>query len=270
MTNRRSRRRLLLLAIGAIALLGLVAAAACNDDDGGGGGGGNGDPTATMSDGNDNGNGSAPTATMTDDNGNDGGSSLDDLANFTSDYEAFEGMVTYVIDFTGNEGGLSSMTIYQKGGSSRFDVSTDEGDVAFISTPDATFLCADSQCLQYPAEDSTASAGVDAFVSLLSAETITQEIDNIPNDVDVSVPDETIAGIDGTCFTYSGDLDPAQAGDESGQFCFSDGGLLLRLTFADSTETGSFEATSASDDVPDSAFEPMFPVTDLSDLFPTQ
>ncbi len=259
MTNRRSPAwRLFILMIGAIALLGLVAAA-CGDDDDSGNGDGGGDPTATTNDGDGNGDG----------DGDGDGSSLADLASFGDDYKSFNGKVTYsMTGFIGGGSGVGSMTIYQKDGSSRFDISSEDGDITFISTPDATYFCTEGQCIQYPADDDTASAGVDAFASIFSADTINEGIDDIPDGVDVNVSNETIAGIDATCFSATGDLDPDQAGDESSEFCFSDGGLMLRLAFESAGESGSFEATSASDDVPDSDFEPPFPVTDLSDLIP--
>ena len=271
MTNRHSPAwRLFILMIGAIALLGLVAAA-CNDDDDGGNDGDNGDPTATMDDDGDGDGDGDPTATTDDDDDGDGdgdgdGSSLADLAEFGDDYETFSGMVTYNISNFTAEGGVGSMSIYQKDGSSRFDISSGDGDVSFISTPDATYLCSDGQCLKYPADDDTATASVDAFAGLFSADAITDSIDDIPSGVDVDVTNETIAGISATCFNATGDLDPDQAGDESSEFCFSDGGLMLRLAFEGVAESGSFEATAASNDVPDSAFDPMFEVTDLSDF----
>ncbi len=255
MTDRRSPAwRLLILMIGAIALLGLVASAACNDDDDGGNGDGSGDPTATTSAGDGDGGGDSD------------GSSLTDLASFGDDYESFNGRITYNITSFAAEGGEASITIYQKDGKSRFDISSEDGDITFISTPDATYLCAEGGCLQYSPDDNTASAGVDAFASIFSADTITEGIGDIPAGVDVDVTSERIAGIDATCFKYSGDLDPDQAGNEGGEFCFSEGGLLLRLAFQGVDESSSFEATSASEDVPDSDFDPPFPVTDLSDL----
>lgn len=251
MTDRRSPAwRLLILIIGAIALLGLVAAAACNDDDDGDGDSdSNGDPTATR------------------DDGDGDGDSLANLAAFGSNYDSFTGKVTYnITDFAGGDSGIVSMTIYQKDGSSRFDISSADGDISFISTPDATYLCTEGQCLKYAADDDTASAGVDALAGIFSADAITEGIGDIPAGVDVDVTSETIAGVDATCFKFSGDLDSDQAGNDSGEFCFSDGGLLLRLAFEGGGESGSFEATSASEDVPDSDFDPPFPVTDLSDL----
>ena len=167
---------------------------------------------------------------------------------------------------TGGDSGIASMTIYQKDGSSRFDISSADGDITFISTPEATYLCTESQCLKYAADDDTAGASVDALAGIFSAEAITEGIGDIPDGVDVDVTSETIAGVDATCFKYSGDLDPDQAGDESGEFCFSDGGLLLRLAFQGADESISFEATSASEDVSDSDVDPPYDVTDLSDL----
>lgn len=248
MTYRRSRaRRLLILVLSAIALLGLVAAA-CTSDDDGGDDGGSGDPIATMGDDGD-------------------GDSLANLAAFGGEYDAFTGKVTYdTTNFLGNESGFSSMTIYQKGGSSRFDISSADGEIIFISTPDATYSCAENQCIKFSADDETASASVDAFAGFFSADAITAGIDEIPDGVDFDVTSETIAGLDATCFRYSGDLDSTQAGDEGGEFCFSQGGLLLRLAFEGADESISFEATSASEDVSDSDFEPPYEVTDLSDL----
>ena len=255
MTYRRSQaRRLLILMLSAIALLGLVATA-CTSDDDGGDDGDSGDPIATTGDDGDGGNGEGD------------GDSLANLAAFGGDYDSFTGKVTYdTTNFLGDGSGLSSMTIYQKDGSSRFDISSADGEIIFISAPDATYLCTENQCLKYSADDETASASVDAFSGIFSADAITAGINEIPDGVDFDVTSETIAGVDATCFRYSGDLDPNQAGDESGEFCFSDGGLLLRLAFEGADESISFEATSASEDVSDSDFDPPFPVTDLSDL----
>ena len=259
MTDRRSPAwRLLILMIGAIALLGLLAAACGDDDDG------NGDPAATTDDGNGNGDGDGD-----DDGDGDGdGDLLADLAAFGGDYDSFTGKVTYDTSNFGDDSGVSSMSIYQKNGSSRYDISSEDGDIIFISTPEATYLCTEGQCLKYAADDDTAGASVDAFAGIFSADAITEGIGDIPDGVDVNVTSETIAGVDATCFKYSGDLDPDQAGDESGEFCFSDGGLLLRLAFQGADESISFEATSASEDVSDSDFDPPYDVTDLSDLLP--
>ncbi len=265
MTNPRSRAlRLLILIIGAVALLGLVAAAACTSGDDDDDGNDNGDPTATMdaADGDDG------------DDDSDGDDSLASLSSFGSDYDSYTGKVTYdITDFsTGDSAGLtgiSTMSIYQKGASSRFDISSPDGDIIFISTPDASYLCSGgSDCLQYAADNQNAGAAVSAFSGLFSADAITGGIDDIPDGVDFDVTSETIAGLDATCFKYSGDLDATAAGDESGEFCFSDGGLLLRLGFESAGVSSSFEATSASEDVSDSDFDPPYPVTDLSDLLP--
>ncbi|MCI0839900.1 MAG: hypothetical protein J4O00_09765 [Chloroflexi bacterium] len=263
MTDRRSPAwRLLILIIGAIALLGLVAAAACNDDDGGDDG--SGDPAATMDDF-DGGEGD-------DGNGDGGGDSLAELAAFGGDYDSYTGKVTYdITDFSTGDGagltGVTSMTIYQKNGSSRLDISNSDDDIIFISTPDASYLCSGgSDCLKYAADDELAGAAVSIFSGLFSADSINRSIDDIPAGLDFDVTSETIAGLDATCFKATGDLDPGQAGDESSEFCFSDGGLLLRLAFEGADQSSIFEATSASEDVLDSDFDPPYPVIDLGDL----
>ena len=268
MTEQRSRaRRLIILMLGAIALLGLVAAAACTsgDDDGGDDSDDSDNPAATMDD--------FDGGDDADGDGDGGGDSLAELAAFGGDYDSFTGTVTYdITDFsTGNTAGLTGVTnmaIYQKDGSSRFDISSPEDEIIFISTPDASYLCSGSDCLQYASDDANAGAAVSAFTGVFSAASISRGISDLPDGVDVEVTSETIAGIDATCFKATGDLDPDQAGDESSEFCFSDGGLLLRLAFETDGQSSSFEATSASDDVPASAFEPPFPVTDISDLLP--
>ena len=93
-------------------------------DDGGGDGGGSGDD-------------------------GDDGDSLEELAAFGGDYDSFTGTVTYdITDFsTGNSAGLTGVTtmaIYQKDGSSRFDISSPEDEIIFISRPDASYLCSGS------------------------------------------------------------------------------------------------------------------------------
>ncbi len=261
MTEQRSRaRRLIILMLGAIALFGLAAAACTSGDDDGGDD--SGDPTATMDDGGGDGGGG----------GDDGGDSLAELAEFGGDFDSITGKVTYdITDFsTGDSAGLTgvtSMTIYQKNGSSRLDISNADDDIIFISTPDASYLCSGgSDCLKYAADDENAGAAVSAFSGLFSADSINRSIDDIPDGSDFDVTSETIAGLDATCFKATGDLDPGQAGDESSEFCFSDGGLMLRLAFESAGQSSSFEATSASEDVPDSDFDPPYPVIDLGDL----
>lgn len=274
MTDQRSPAwRLFILILGAVAILSLVAAACTSGDDDDGGNGD--DPTATTDAGNSGDNDDNGDDADGDGDGDGDSDSLAQLAAFGDDYDSFSGQVSYTItDFGGGDNAglsdISTMTIYQKGSSSRFDISSADGDISFISTPDASYLCSSGtsggDCLQYPADDVNAGASVASFATLFSASSINEGIDDIPNGVNVVTSNEEIAGVDATCFTATGDLDPSQAGDESSQFCFSDGGLMLRLQFESAGETVSFEATSASEDVPDSAFEPPFPVTDLSDL----
>ena len=88
----------------------------------------------------------------------------------------------------------------------------------------------------------------------------------LPDGVDVNVSEEKIAGVNATCFSASGDLDDTTPGDESGEVCFAEGGLLLRLTFESAGESGTLEAVEADSEVDESDFEPPFEVVDLSDL----
>ena len=64
---------------------------------------------------------------------------------------------------------------------------------------------------------------------------------------------------------YTGDLDTETPGDESGQVCYADGGLLLRIS-STGDAGGSFEATEAGTEVSDADFEPPFEVIDLSSI----
>lgn len=252
-------------------LLGLVAAftlllAACGGDDDDGGDDSGAEPTATDSAGGDDDDGGAEP-TVTDGDGgddDDGGDGLSALEDFASDYENFTGYVVYNATGFGDES-MTSMGIYQKGDRSRLDISSSDGDVSLINTPDATYMCSDGQCLRYPADDESLSAGLGLFGTLLSPETIQETYGDLPDGVDIETSQEEIAGIEATCINYAGDVDTENAGDESGQICYAEGGLLLRVTFS-GADGGTLEATEAGTEVDDSVFEPPFEVIDLSEL----
>ena len=260
MTHPRSRTmRLLILIIGAVALLGLVAAAACTSGDDDGGDGDNGDPTATV-DAADDGD---------DGDDDDGGSTLADLLGVVDQYEAFTGVVTYDTSNFSSEGDLGSISIYQSGTSSRYEFGDGDGESIFITTPDASYQCADDMCLKLPGTG-TIAAVLTSFFSIFGPAVIAANVGALPGGIDVDMSSESIAGIDATCFKYSGDLDATQTGNESSEMCFSSGGILLRMVFEDASGGGSIVATSASDTAPDpSVFEPPYPVeefdTDLPD-----
>ena len=257
----QSRARWLLVLLALTAALFLVVGSACGGDDDDDDSGGN-SPTATDSaDGGDDGGDETPTDSDSDGNGGD---AADQLAAFAGEYEQFNGYVKYGASNFSSDDSLSSMALYQKGDKSRIDIESADGSVTLIETPDASYVCSEGQCIQYPAGD-TGGVG-DIFTAFLDPAAIQSGFLDVADDVDFDVSKKKIAGIDATCFSASGDLDPDTPGDEQGEVCFAEGGLLLRLTFVGGGESGTFEAVEADSDVPDDAFDPPFDVIDLSDL----
>ena len=229
-TQPHARWLLALLALAAA--LFLVAASACggddDDDDGG-----DTDPTATES------------TDAGDDSGDDSSDDGDDFESLSGDYEKFEGYVKYEANDFSADDTLQSMAIYQQGDKSRVDISSSEGLVTIIDTPDASYVCSENQCLKYPAGN-TGGVG-DLFTSFIDPSTIEAQFGN----AEYAESEEEIAGLNAKCFSA-----------ENGEVCFGDGGLLLRT----SSGEGTLEATEADTDIPDDAFEPPFDVIDLADL----
>jgi len=258
-----SRTRWLLALLALTAVLFLVAASACGGDDNEDT---NGDQATPTKEAGSTGGAHTGNATPTEKATNSGasGDAAEELKKLAGEYEQFEGYVKYSTSGFGSDS-ASSIALYQKGGSSRLDIESPDGNIIIINTPDATYMCtvAENQCIKYPAGQDTGLA--DAFTSLLDPSTIEDTFD-LPDDVDIDTSSDKIAGIDAVCFSASGDLDPETPGDESGEVCFSENGLLLRLKFESGGESGSFEATEASGDVPSDAFEPPYDVIDLGDL----
>jgi hypothetical protein len=263
MENRRTW--LLMLAGALIAMLAVVSGC------GGGGDDDDGDATeATTEKATD--DSDRETATPEEDEGDngddEGGDASADLKKLAEEYKTFTGKVKYTAANFSGDSTLTSMTIYQKDGKTRVDIESSDGNVTMITTPEATFMCSEGQCIKYPADDESAAASVEGFTSLFSPEQIENDFD-LPDGSDLEKSSENIAGIDAVCYSASGDLDEATAGDESGQVCFSESGLLLRLAFEGGGEAGSFEATEAADNVSDGDFEPPFPILDFNDLLGT-
>ena len=157
------------------------------------------------------------------------------------------------------------MAIYQKDGKQRVDFEDDTGTTTFITTAETIYLCAEGQCIAYPADDPTSDLGLGLFTSLLSAEAVADQFD-LPEGVALERSSQSIAGFDADCYDASGDLEPEEPGDETGKVCFSEEGLLLSVDFEGASDSYSLVATEATTDVSDSDFEPPFDVVDLSDL----
>ena len=205
----------------------LVVASACGGDDD-----------------DDDGGDTDPTATESTDGGDDGGDD-GDFESLSGDYQKFEGYVKYEAQDFSADDTLQSMAIYQQGDNSRVDISSSEGLVTIIDTPDASYVCSENQCLKYPAGN-TGGVG-DLFTSFIDPSTIEAQFGN--SEYDES--EEEIAGINAKCFSA-----------ENGEVCFGDGGLLLRT----SSGEGTLEATEADTDIPDDTFKPPFDVIDLGDF----
>jgi len=247
-----SGRRQWLLAILSVALVAsLLLMAACGGDDDEEGNSEDSNPTATeVTDGGD----------ETTDAGDGGDDAASDLSTLAENYEDFTGVVTYettgFVDDT-----FTSMKIYKGENASRVDYEGSDATGTIISTADAIYLCGEGICLKYSSGDSSLDP-TGGLTALLSAQSISDAYGDLPDDVDVSESSQEIAGVDATCYSYTGEIDESESGDESGEICVSESGLLLRLKFSGSGG-GQFEATEATDDVSDDDFEPPFPVTEL-------
>jgi len=233
------------------AILMLVLITACGGGDDKKTDEGRSNATATNSS-----SGGEKTPTATDATGSDGSSDLSALA---AQYGNFTGVVKYETSGFGDS--LTAIKIYKDKGRSRVDYEGAEGSGSFITNADGSFACAENQCIKYPA-----GQGLDptaAFTTFISAETIEKSYGDIPEGVNVKKSSRQIAGTDATCYIYSGEIDKTEAGDESGEICFAQSGLLLRLEFSGASGGGTFNAVEASQDVSEADFEPPFPVTDI-------
>ncbi len=255
------RARWLIVLLTTVALIALLlAAAACGDDDDDDDTGDGGDATATESADNGNGGNGGNETTSAE----DGSEASSDLSALAADYEDFTGVIKYQTTGFGDDS-FTSMKIYKGEDSSRVDFEGSGSTGTVITTPDAFYYCSEGTCIKYSSGDTSIdpTAGLTAF---LSADNINSQFSDLPDGVDVEKSDEEIAGVDATCYTYSGDVDDTESGDESGKICFSDSGLLLKLDFDSASGGGSFVAVEASDSVDDGDFDPPFPVTELPNI----
>jgi len=249
----RWNRLLIALSVGLAALL--LAAGACGGDDeekktdGGG--------TAAATTTSEGGFGEEITPTEGEDGGNEE-DTLAQLENLGSGLENVTGKVTYNI--VGDDGSTTSMTFYAKPPNSRFD-STDSGGTTsiIISTPDNMYICgSDSQsCLGYPGSGADTSS-LGGFGALLSPEVINTYIQLADAaGVDVNKSDESIGGIDATCYSWEDDT----SGDvERFKWCFNDAGIMVYEEIVSSGSTTKLTASEVSSDVSDSDFEPPYDV----------
>jgi hypothetical protein len=201
---------------------------------------------------------SGASATATEASGDSGSESdvLNELSGLGADIEHVSGKVTY--KSTDESGDVSNITYYSSSNKSRWDsVDSDGSTGIFITRPDASYSCDSSSqtCIQFAGSGDSGDLGfglgalfssqyIDALVAAAEAQGI-----------DVSKSDESINGIDATCFSGS-------SSTESGKFCFNDSGLLVYEESTSSTGTTKLEATNVGD-VSDSDFEPPYPVSTI-------
>jgi hypothetical protein len=241
----------------------LVAACGGGDDDNGDD---NGDePTATVPAGDrdaDDGDG----ADDGDADNGDGADLGDELRDLAAQFGVEEVKIEYDFSATGDGADeTGSMTLYWKPPDAwRMDFSGGGEDAIFITTDEASYICAEDQCLLSPLAEAIP-------IPFLSFITEPEELSDLIGEnilgLDVDRSEREIAGMDATCFSMEGTIE-GETG--SGEYCFSDNGILLLLRAGGSGMDGagefSLEATSVDDEVDDEDFEPPFPVTDLSDL----
>ena len=252
----RWNRLLIALSVGLAALLLVAAACGGDDDDKKTDGGGTAAATRTSE------SGAGHEATPA--GGEDGGGNEEDifgqLEDLGSDLENVTGKVTYNI--AEDDGSTTSMTFYAKPPNSRFDTTDSSGTTSIIiSTPDTMYICdSDSQsCVGYPGSGDTSSLG--AFGAFLSPDVIGTYIQLADAaGVDVNKSDESIGGIDATCYSWEDDT----SGDvERFKLCFNDDGIMVYEEIVSGGSTTKLTASEASSDVSDSDFEPPYDVTTL-------
>lgn len=251
--------------------LTMLVAVGCGDDDDDDSGD-DATPTATSStDGDDDASGDdddgdddAVGDDDDDDAGDDdsGGDELspEDVAGVFANFANAEFVVTWKMEtVSGAEAFDGEMTWYQDsdGTRTRFDIdSVQDGEAVsatIINTEDGTMLCSDGACLQFP------GGGAGGFGD--PSEAFTSQVGGIEDQVTGgsirNAGTREIAGVTAQCFEFN------SADGESGTACVSPEGVPL---FTESTgPDGAFTltATSYSNSVDDSDFDPPFPVTSL-------
>ena len=228
-----------------VGLAGVLAlGAACGSDDGDDGG--SDDPTATSE---------APggeDATATSDGGGSGdaGDALDALA---EEFGNREMKVTY--DLSSSDGTTTTYTIYWKSADSwRVDFDSDGATTSMIASGGLAYICSSDgagggQCIESPGGAS--AIPVPFFGALTQENGLAGLITGAFAGADVDTSEETIAGVNASCYKVSGSV----AG-ESGyaEICSADG-ILLRWAGGSAGVDATIEATAVEDTVADADFD---------------
>lgn len=158
---------------------------------------------------------------------------LDELI---SGYPMVEGAITYTV--TGFELELTSIRVVDKGNSSRTEYTDSTGMAIVIRTAahdDYYCWVSDGTCQHYA--DVPQVADLSSVVRGFLSSGLTFATASVGSGSDIDTSSEEIAGVDATCFSYTYET---QEGDWPGEGCFSEDGLLVRLTFGPRGEAGRF------------------------------
>jgi hypothetical protein len=206
--------------------------------------------------------GDGPTAEATDDSGadegdggDDTGASSDELKDLAGRFADQEVKISY--DFTLSGADSGTFTLYWKPPDAwRMDFSSAGSEGSLITRAGASYLCTEGQCIETPA----GSASPLPFFSFITdPDALGSLIDSSVAGVGVDESERKIAGEDARCFSYGSDV----AGAGSGEFCFSEDGVMLYFSTEAAGTTTTMEATEVELSVSDADLEPPYPIMEI-------
>lgn len=213
-----------------------------------------------------------PTADTGDSNNNDDSMDVsDELMALAEEFGITNVKVDYEMSSTGSgENFDGTMTLYTMPPDSwRMDLNTPDGSIAIINSGGTSYMCAEDagtgQCFESPVGQTIPVPFLSIFTDPDAFQT---EIDTAFANVDVTESNREIAGVDAKCFSASGEVE-GETG--TGEYCFSDSGVLLYLRASGSgfEDGGEFvlTATSVGESAPGD-FEPIYDILDLGEFTP--
>lgn len=213
------------------------------------------------------GGGATKTAVPATPSGGDNQDLKSKLKDFTSEWGKATARVSYTSSSLspGETPNNTNWTIIQKPPNSRFEFGTGADASIFIETAAKAYICSAGQCLSSPRTDRS-SSGLGFLAALSNPDKIQSDIADATSNLSIDTFDDTIAGQDAKCFHAKGKFETGTATTkENGEatWCFSDRGLLLLASFSSASGQFSLKASEVGSDVPDSAFDPPYPVTEL-------
>jgi hypothetical protein len=237
----------------------LLFACGGSDDDGDDNGS---EPTAdaTMDDGaNPTDDGAEPTDDGSDSGNGDTNSELRELAGKMADQEAH---VAYTFSSTG--GGTDStgtFTLFWRPPDQwRLDIDMDGTTVTSISKEGTTYFCSDDGSGGGSCFASPTGLPLPFLSYFTDPDALTDLVDTEISGVDFDKSSDSIAGQDVTCYSAEGTVE-GQSG--SGEYCFNDDGLLMRVSGESAGSTFELEASTVEGAVSDADFELPYDVIDI-------